>query len=107
MAKDEIQLREAQYNALPRLSSFDRRSLMMYLYHRKPICRPEEDLFLCGPELIALGQTEQHSWLDNAVESCIHWLPSYVQVRAAWLKTGANENSVFSSRRNIKQTMMT
>jgi hypothetical protein len=84
MAEDEIQLREAQYNALPRLSKFDRRSLMMYLYHRKPICEEEENMFLCGPELIALGQTEQNSWLDNKVESWIHKFPhAQVRIRVA------------------------
>jgi len=72
---DEIQLREVQYNALPRLSKFDRNSLTMFLYHRKPICEEEERMFLCGPELVSLSQTHQNSWLDNAVESVIHRLP--------------------------------
>jgi hypothetical protein len=82
MAEDEIQLREVQCNALPRLSSLDRRSLQMYLYHRKPMFKEEEEMFLCGPELVSLGQSEQNSWLDNAVESWIHKVP-YAQVGVA------------------------
>ena len=80
MAEDEIQLREAQYSALPRLSDFDRQSLMMYLYHQRPVFKEEERMFLCGPELISLGRKEQNSWLDDKVESWIHKFPR-AQVR--------------------------
>lgn len=80
MAEDEIQLREAQYSALPRLSKIEERSLMMYLYHRRPIVEEEERMFLCGPELVSLGQSDRSSWLDSMVESWIDRFP-FAQVR--------------------------
>jgi hypothetical protein len=74
MVIDEIQLRERDYRALPRLSKRNYTSVLNYLYYGSDL-EGEEEFFMNRREAISLAAGTQNSWLDENIEKLLDRIP--------------------------------
>jgi hypothetical protein len=72
---DEIQLRERDYRALPRMSKRNYTSVLNYLFYGSDLQTDEEELFLCRKEAVSLAANTQNTWLDENIEKLLFRIP--------------------------------
>jgi hypothetical protein len=80
---DEIQLRERDYRALPRLSKRNYHSVLSHLYYGDDL-EGEEEFFMYPREAISLAAGTQNSWLDEKIEKLLDRIPGSQVLKASY-----------------------
>ena len=61
-------------------SARNRTSLRNWVWDEKPLFRKENSFLECGPDLAALAEGKESSWLDNMIGKALDWkLPRHVR----------------------------